>query len=286
VSVFRLLAAAAALGAVVGAVLARRAPRPDQDTEATDRAVLTAIDRVLPAGSQATSPDPMAPDPLSLRGIPAYPGASPRRVTGAQRSGEPLNAISWFTTGDSVDQVLGFYEQAYRAANLMHTAQRWERRGYVSWFEYRKREDGSLGPGDGVLHLVAAMNEGSQTIVLVAATDPKKLLESMAPLPAGVSLPPGAGRTQVINLGEAGHERSSVFAPYAHLGREALATALEASLTSGGWVVEERGHTPDGKLTLVARRGTTLQLAVVAGSKQQSQVLISLEPSAPSKGPP
>lgn len=283
---FRLLAAAAALGAVGGAVLARRAPRPDQDADAADRAVLTAIDRVLPAGSQARGPDPMAPDPVSLRGIPAYPGASPRRVTGAQPSGAPLNAISWFTTGDSVDQVLGFYQQAYRAANLMHTAARWERRGYVSWFEHRQSEDGSAGPGDGVLHLVAAMNEGSQTIVLVAATDPKKLLQSMAPLPAGVSLPPGAGRTQVINLGEAGQERSSVFAPYAHLGREALATALEASLASGGWVVEERGHTPDGKLTLAARRGSTLQLAVVTGSNKQSQVLISVEPSAASERQP
>jgi hypothetical protein len=281
VGVLGVLGAAAALGGLGGLVLARRAPDPDAVLTLSDRAVA----RALPAAPAAPRPDMMAPDPLSLRGIPAYPGASPRRITGSTPRGGALNAISWFTTHDSVDRVLGFYEQAWSAANVVHARHRYgEQRGYVAWFEHAHTRDG--GPpvfGDGVLHMVAALDEGSQTMVLVSATEPQKLLEAMSPLPPGVRLPPGAGRPQVINLGEAGEERTSVFAS-CRGSPEEVAGQLEQSLALDGWTVEERAVAPGGRVTVVARQAPRLQIAVVEGGPSGADVLITLEQRPPPAG--
>jgi hypothetical protein len=274
-SVVRLLLVAAALGVVGGVVLSQAHQAEGEMLEGnTD-----IIDRALPVigAVPARGRDLTEPDPLSLRGIPAYPGAEPRKIVGS-RPGAKVNAISWFATDDSTDRVLSFYEDYYTQANVLHVTQRWgQKSGYVSWFEHHQPGDGGLPEfGAGVLHMVSAFRDGDTTTVLVSATDPMAIAQALSPLPAGVSLPAGA-RPQVLNLGEAGQERFSVFASYQSMGREALEADLQKRMTAAGWAISERAVAPDGRVTLVGKLSARVQIAAIEGTATSSQVLITVE---------
>jgi hypothetical protein len=276
VSVFGVLAGAAVLGAATGLALASRAPNPDADLDTVERASAKALPGGAPMSGQR--PDIMDADPLSLRGLPAYPGAQPRRITSSAAHLGQVNAISWFSTQDSLDRVLSFYDETWVAQNRMHVSHRWPRRGYVSWFEQRPNPDGGMAVfGDGVLHMVSAMDEGSQTIVLLSATEPQRLLEAMSPLPPGVRLPAAAGRPQVLHTGEVGEERVSIFARVPRP-RDEVADEVVEGLRGEGWTVTERVAAPNGAVSITARQGSRLQLVGIDGAGRESQVLIALEP--------
>lgn len=275
VSVVRLLLSAALLGIVGGVVLSRaRQPEGEMLDGTTD-----IVDQALPltGATPGRLRDLTAPDPRSLRGIPAYPGAVPRKIVGS-RPGASVNAISWFATTDSVDRVLSFYEDYYTQVNVLHVTHRWaQKSGYVSWFEHRQPGDGGVPEfGAGVLHMVSAFRDGETTTVLVSATDPMAIAQALSPLPAGVSLPVGA-KPQVLNLGEAGQERYSVFATYSTLTREELAADLQKRMTAEGWAISERAVAPDGRVTLVGKLNSRVQIAVVDRTPTSSQVLITVE---------
>jgi hypothetical protein len=274
VSVVRLLAGAAVTGVVAGVVLARARQAPDPLLGAERAAEVAPPVGAAPA--RRATPDLMAPDPLSLRGLPPYPKASPRRLLGA-RPGRPLEAISWFSTSDSLDRVLGFYEQAFAAGKLNANSYRWgDRRGYVSWYEYRYPDDGGSPGFEGVLHMVSASREGGQTVVLLSATDPDRMLTQASPLPVGMRLPPGA-QPQVLDLGELGQQRATVFAHYPEQTPEGLADQLAKVWRADGWVLEERLAALDGRVSLVARQGGRLQLVVVEPAPVGVRLLVNLE---------
>lgn len=274
VSVVGVLGGAAVLGLAGGALLARRGATPEEALETADRLV----DQAMPSTAMGQTIDITLPDPISLRGIPPYPGADPRRISGSNPHATGLSAISWFSTQDSVDKVLSFYDEVYTRANLLHVSYRYnERRGYVSWFERHVGADGGSSLTDGLLHMVSASNEGSQTMVFISATEPYKLLEAVSPLPSGVKLPEGAGRPQVMHLGEMGEDRFTVYASYQRA-RDEVAQDLEALLKEGGWSVDERTVSPEGTVSLVARSGDRMQTASIEGTISSAQVLLSVEP--------
>jgi hypothetical protein len=277
VGVLRLLAAAAVTGVVAGIVLERSRPPPDALAQA--EAVVDQVPAPIGAAGRRVPADVMAPDPASLRGIPPYPGATPRRLLGAAPE-RGLNAISWFGTEDSLERVLSHYEAEYSHAGIQFVTQRWgPRRGYVSWFERTGGADGGEGTEDttqGVLHLVAASREGTQTMVFLAATVPDRIIPEAPTLPAGVRLPPGA-ETQVLDMGELGQQRATVFARYEQLGKEAVAEQLIAVMKEGGWTLTERTDAPDGRISLVAHDPLRSQMAVIEGNEGRSQVLVILE---------
>lgn len=269
----KILLAAAVLGIVGGIVLARAQDVP-KDFEVEAEALAA---KVIPAPPPvAPPPDMMAPDPLSLRGIPPYPGADPRRILGARPGAEQLMAISWFTTGDSVDKVLGFYEEAFAAANLLYTSHRYsDRRGYVSWFEHDYSDDKAPVFGKGVMHMVSVTREGEQTTVLVSATEPQKILENLTPLPAGVKLPPGA-TPQVLNLSEFGQQRAAIIASYDQ-NRDRVVEQLQDLWKQTGWQVVERNASELGTTSLVAVLNQRQQTVVIEGAGDKTQLFVTLE---------
>lgn len=279
-SVVKLLAGAAVTGAIAGVLLERTRAVPDAIGQAE-----AAVDRAMPSGRAPgpQRPDMTAPDPLSLRGIPPYPGASPRRLLGV-KPGRGLNAISWFSTSDSLDRVLSYYEEAYAHWPVRPVTYRWgKHRGYVSWFESLGGRDG--GPSDttdGVLHMVTVSHEGSQTMVFLSATEPDKIFAGSQVLPLGVRLPAGTV-PQVVDMGEFGQQRATVFASY-QVGRGVLSERIAATMAESGWAIEERGEAPDGRISLVARRQGKVQIAVVEGTGERSQVLVTVEDEPTSAG--
>jgi hypothetical protein len=228
----------------------------------------------------------MAPDPMSLQGVPPYPNLSspPRRIVRTPPGATEVNAISWFTTDDSVDRVLSFYEESYAAANIMYTAHRFsDKRGYVAWFERRANPDGGSPEfGDGILHMIFASREGGATTVLLSANEPYRMLQRVSSLPGGVTLPDGA-RPQVLNLGEPGADHFAIFAEYEGKTPQELTGEVREGMRRGGWIVSEEATSPEGRATLVAALRSYVQIAVIEGTARGAQVLVTLEQRAFSK---
>ena len=278
-SVWKALGLAAVVGIVAGVVLAE-AQRPPEDFDAQAEALAA---KVVPNGAPAMMPGPdkakfddmMAPDPRSLRGIPPYPGVDPRRIMGSRPGADQTMAISWFTVGDSVEDVMGFYEHAFADANLLYTSHRYNRRrGYVSWFEHDYSDDQQPIFGKGIMHMVSVTREGENTTVMVSATEPQKILEHLTPLPSGVKIPPGS-TPQVINLSEFGQQRATIIANY-DFGADRLIESLQDIWKESGWKVIDRAESEAGTTVTVALN-QRLQTVVIEGHGERSQLLITLE---------
>jgi hypothetical protein len=275
-SVWKVLLGAAALGSVSGVVLASMRRPPEDFEERADALAKKAIPGGDPVVLRPVSPERepenfMAPDPRSLEGIPPYPGADPRRLVSSHPGAEQTLAISWFNTDDSVDKVLSYYERAFADGNVGYAAHRYnERRGYVSWFQHQFPKDGPPVFGKGLLHMVAVSREGDHTTVLVSVSEPQKILERVAPLPAGVRLPAGA-TPQVINTSEFGQQRASVIADY-EMGIEAVRSQLKDIWKESGWKVVEQ--TDD---TYLLELNARQQTVVLSGTDLHCQVFVNLE---------
>lgn len=285
-SVWKALGLAAVLGIIAGLVLASATRPPDDfDAEAEElaaKAIPGGDPLPVPAAPKAKVEDMMAPDPRSLKGIPPYPGASPRRMLSSHPSADQTMAISWFNTDDSPDEVLNFYERAFSEANLLYATHRYsDRRGYVSWFEHDYSDQNQPVFGKGVMHMVSVSREGEHTTVMVSATEPQKILENLTPLPAGVKIPPGA-TPQVLNLSEFGEQRVTVIASYDY-GRDRLIESLQDVWKEGGWKVVDRQEAENGT-TLVVALNQRLQTVVVDGRGERSQLLITVEERPTSRG--
>lgn len=280
VSVWRALGLAAIVGVVAGAVLAT-SQRPPEDFDAQAEALAAKVvpngaPAVMPAQPKADFKDMMAPDPRSLRGIPAYPGVDPRRIVGSRPGADQTMAISWFTTGDTVEDVLGFYERAFADADLLYTSHRYnDRRGYVSWFEHDYADDQQPVFGKGVMHMVSVSREGEQTTVMVSATEPQKILENLSPLPAGVRIPPGP-TPQVLNLSEFGQQRVTILASYDY-GADKLLSSLQDLWKETGWKLVDRAESDNGTTLVVVALNERQQTVVIDGRGERSQLLITLE---------
>lgn len=285
ISIWPLLLGAAAAGIVAGVVLSLTRQGSSEE-EMMDQGE-TVADLTIPSGAPIQPPvDMMAPDPMSLRGIPPYPNLSipPRKISRTPTGSAEVNAISWFTTDDSVDRVLTFYEEAYAGANIMHTSHRFEdKRGYVAWFEKRANPDGGSPEfGDGVLHMIFASQEGGSTTVLLSANEPYRMLQRASSLPGGVHLPDGA-RPQVLNLGEPGADHFTIFAEYEGKTPDQLASEVLEGMRTGGWSVSDSATSPEGKTTIVAALNSHVQIAVIEGTLEGAQVLVTLEQRSTAK---
>lgn len=268
------LLGAAVLGTLGGLVLAwKQRPPPSMHEQAEALAA-----QVIPAppAQVAQARDVMEADPISVRGLPAYPGANPRRLIGPRPGGPQLFAVSWFETGDSVDKVLSFYEQAFSDANIWYTSHRFnQNRGYVSWLEHEVEQGKPAVPGAGVLHMVTASREVSRTVVLLSATEPKKILENLEPLPAGVKLPPN-GQPQVINTSEFGQQRATIYATYA-LSVDQLLAQLQATLEETGWKVVESQRPAENAASLSAADPRRQLNAYLKAEGEGAQLVVMVE---------
>jgi hypothetical protein len=264
------------LGLVTGVVL-ERTRRP---SEAADLGREPVVDESMPAGSPVRV-NQMLPDPRSLEGITPFADVLPRRMFVGTTAENGLGSVSWFETSATIDQVLGFYEEAWRTEHPMFTTHRFsERRGYIAYQEHQYDAHGIAKAGEGTLHMVSVSDEGGRTMVFLSATEPEKFFRDRE-LPGGVRVPQGL-RAQVVRTGEVGQERSTVFASSHTMTLEEFEAAEQQILKEDGWAVVDRAVAPTGRATVVARRADFLQTIVVdAISPHDTSVLISVEQQAP-----
>jgi hypothetical protein len=195
------------------------------------------------------SVDVTAPPPAALEGIPPYPRAVPRRVAETMQGQGSQLAVAWFTTDDSVDQVLAFYEAAFAKLNVHHVSHRYNAlQGYVGWLERdnpsEPSEDAGLEILAGVMHLVSAMKEGKQTAVLLSASRPMELLDNPTRLPPGVVLPPYADSGKVFDLGDGEMKQTTVWSEVRGRPLPEIEAWMRENLKQHGWKIADHASAP------------------------------------------
>ncbi len=220
--------------------------------------------------------DFMQPDPESLRGIPPYPGASPRRLSSTPAyKGQPF-AASWFSTQDAVESVVGFYRDAFstlQTPNVSHVFS--ENLGYAAFYEMPDL-DGGADVMSGQVHMVTAVHSGSQTYVFVSNSQPTLFLEQAAVLPGGLELPPGALRAQWVDVGEGPIKKKTVFAVVPEISSAEVSSYFNGAFSRNQWVAEP-ASVEDGLLTLKARRGGDVVTVVLKSESTDVRMLLTID---------
>jgi hypothetical protein len=274
-----LLSVAAVLGLLMGAMLAR--PPPEEENEAMLAAAEATAERMLPMGApvevgSGKGGDPMAADPRSLYGIPPYPNAVPRRLSDqTQAMGMPMVA-SWFTTTDRLDEVLNFYVAAYQDAGVPIVSHQFDdQAGYVAWMD---EEGTDAGFAEGPVHMISAIRNtpsSTETIVLLSASRPQRLLEAAQQVPEAIVLPGEVGAPQVVQMGSEGRVRTVVTTRK----RGALTPTVEeiiALMRRDGWKVGEVMAAEGGASWMGTKRGMN-QMVSATLSGDEVSLMYSLE---------
>jgi hypothetical protein len=224
--------------------------------------------------------DPMAADPESLRGLPPYPGASPRRLSTAPTAQGSDMAISWFTTTDTPATVLRYYDEAFAPHGALRTSYRYsENAGYSAFYEPPSEDAGTSFVG-GVMHLVGAMKQGSKTLIMVSASRPSEMLAAASKLPDGVKLPPGTKRPQWLSVGEGEVQKKVVYATIEKTDLAAIEAFYKTSLEGEGWSVEASSG-GDQHLSLAARKGGA-NLTIAADARGAgARLLVTVDQGMP-----
>lgn len=249
-----LLLVSAVLGGASGVVLSLR--HHHEAVEAQE-AVLTGNAGAAPATLAVPSVDPRA-----LKGIPPFPQATARPLFSAASMGGAPMAIGWFSTPKPVQAVLDYYGEFYRLLErpvVRHLYS--ERSGYVAWLE----TDLEKAPGRGVLHMVSALRQGAETIVLLSANDPLGLVQGPAQaLPADLVMPPQASAPRVFRQQDEGRVTEHVTASVPGASLEAVRAFFLEHFAANGWVQAPGADVIDGMAVLMASRQGAQQTVLLS----------------------
>lgn len=240
VSLGKLLGVAAGVGAVIGVLMSLRQQRQLENQ----------LDELYLNGDQTAGFQPphekpredyMRADALALQGIPPYPGARPRRLSSnTDVQGEPMSS-AWFSTEDSVQDVISFYQKAFENLNSIKVSHYFSpRAGYAGFFELLPAvpDSGeSLDFFDGRVHLVTAVKSGSQTMVFISNNRPQMMLGGASPRLGDIQLPDNV-KTRVLSVGEGELKKRSAFGTVDQPLPE-LKKHFEAAFTNAGWKMND-----------------------------------------------
>ena len=273
ISVLRLLAVVGATGMVLGTV-AYWVSAAREDTQLDEVMAQQALNTFAPG--KRLSLDVTAPPAAALEGLPEYPGAMPRRVAEKMSGQGGQMAVAWFSTSDSVDQVLSFYERAFARAGHVYAVHRFNARtGYAGWMQPDRAgayADAGLAMLDGVMHVASVLREGHTTVVLLSAARPTSLMGDNARMPAGLTLPPWADPPQVFDIGEGALSQATVFSEVKGHAAEEVDQWLRTHLKQQGWEIAD--HASGEKRTALDFRRVHERLSVVLTPSEEKVVVM------------
>lgn len=275
-SVVALLLVAAVVGVAMGAVLGSRPGDDEEEAEAMFAQADETAERLMPMGAPMASSMGGA-DPRSLRGIPPYPGASPRRLSDvSQVMGMPLLA-SWFATRDQPEQIIEFYEYTYIDAGIPIVSHMFNQdMGYVAWLE---EEPSDGGIAEGIIHMVSVLKNtptSTETMVFLSASRPQRLLDGKSNVPPGLVLPSDTQPPQVVQMALEGKTRSIVTT---RRRGEVNGTVEEivAQMKKDGWVVEDVMGAEGGRSIIGRKPGVSQSVSATGGRTGEVSLMYSLE---------
>ncbi len=287
VSVAKLLGGAAFLGVIAGVALSMRQQSAiDRDLE---RMYEQGEDLVPPQVAAQNMPlaDFMRPDPEALRAIPPYPGANPRRLSSPPTFQNQKFSAAWFSTDDSVDEVVAFYENAFKGLPTPVVSHRFsENVGYAGFYEMPNLDAGNVDVMAGKVHLISAVHSGSQTLVFISNSEPHMFLEGAATLRGDIDLPPNALRPQVVAVGEGPVKKKTIFSVVPASSLEEVALHFEGAFAKGGWKLEPWVFNDDGSVSGQASRKEESSTLMLKREGNDVRLLLSLDSIAVFTEPP
>jgi hypothetical protein len=238
-----ILAVAAVVGIAAGLIMSRR-------QELEEHMALEHMAQVvedLPATRFPAPPDEKTTRKIDLRaveGLPPYPNAVPANILNQGQGVGGEMQIAWFSTQDDPDAVISFYEKAFAEKGIPFVSHFYSAKaGYVGYLE----------PAGERFHMLLAIKEGHQTVVLPSSSNPKKLLDSMGQkLPADVPEMPGLSSSMVFDFDERALAQRSYVATMTGKTVDEVANWYVDNFRSKGWTVSHAA-TPNGEATIDAR---------------------------------
>ncbi|MBL8957618.1 MAG: hypothetical protein JNK82_42985 [Myxococcaceae bacterium] len=260
----RVLVGAAVLGTVLGTTFAFR-------REAEDEKARQALEEAA-GGEVGSSPELDDKSGLvklaAVQGLPPYPGAHVRPISSA----DELD-VAWFSTKDSVEQVLSFYERELVDKGVMPVSHQYsEHAGYAGYLDLPDRR----------MHLVSVIRQSGETLVFPSTSLPEKMLAGGAAPPAGVPNIAGAESTLGFDLGGGPDKRQVWLATYANQSLEQVTAAWRSGLEGNGWQVKRTEEQGEPRLA-AERAGSSLQVAIRRDPGEKVAVYVT---TAPGMGAP
>lgn len=183
-------------------------------------------------------------DPEALEGIPPYPGAYPRDIArGVKGQGAEMK-IAWFSTEDSVDEVMDFYARKFEEEKRPWVSHRFHaKHGYVAWMEMPSEKT----------HTVTVTRSGSQTLVFPSTGYPRKLLEQPPSQPQSLPQFPGIDGGVMFSFDEAQNPRLTWFATIPGKRLSEVRDFYTRGMTEKGWTIEEINEEAQGQVRIQAK---------------------------------
>ena len=181
--------------------------------------------------------------------------------------------MSWFSVTDPAAVVLDFYKKAFAAQGREVVAQQMgENMGYVAWLE--KQPDAG-GTAAGVLHMVSAMKQFSQTIVLVSASRPDMAM-GQPTLPEGIDLPPASSSPQLVEMGEESQAHEVVYTRVTKTTPHDVVTFFEKQFKERGYsILETVNSTSEASVT--GQKGPLTVVVAARAEGDDSSVVLTYE---------
>ncbi len=187
-------------------------------------------------------------------------------------------AVSWFSTPDSVDAVLEFYERAFAEQKRHPVTQKVsDSIGYVAWLE----EMPDAGLAGGAMHMVSVMKQFSQTMVLLSASRPDLFMASSTQLPEGLKLPPEATAPQSIQMSEDESSNEVIHTQVLNTSSATVVHFFESQFKEKGYSIGQ----PSPSLLVASKASTTVTVAVQQQAAHSS-VVLTYERRAPQETAP
>lgn len=271
-SPLKLILVAGLLGSVAGIGLSLRRQHVE---EKKLRKMSAQIDKLA---AETFPPAPPAPrksaamtvplmDPAAMEGLPAYPNTVPRNLASVVKTQGMDLKVGWFTTRDSIDDVISFYERKFAEKGYLPLRHRYNPgAGYV----------GYLDMNDEKLRLLTLIHNKGETLVMPSVSYPGRMLQAKAPTPASLPVLPGANGSVVVDFDEGMNARSSYFATVGEMSLAQVVDFYKKGFVEKGWELSEINDSKADEVRIDARRGKSSCNVLLQKRAQKVAIYVSI----------
>jgi hypothetical protein len=221
----------------------------------------------VPPRSEGPTAEEQAIVRRATQGLPPYKDVIAQPLAADFLGAQSPIAVAWFTTADTPQAVLDFYQGALVDAGLPPVQHRYNANaGYV----------GYLMPDTQQMHTVSVMAQGGETVVLVSAGRVDAFIANQGDVPPGVPLPPGTPQPMVLAFREEGRVRHTIVAELEPEQLPGLRAFYQQALEPKGWRLEEEAEGASGPQFLF-RRGSSQLSAAAQREEANVRLYLTLE---------
>jgi len=210
----------------------------------------------------------------AVEGLPQYPNAFVRPLSSSAKDGGVEMNIAWFSTKDSMDDVLNFYANEFN-----EKGKRW----VVHEFSPTSGYAAYLDLHDHRLHMISVLVEKHETLVFASSSYPERMFKKQGSAqadtpPPGLPAVSGAEGSLTFDLsGGLGPNRRLWTSTFKQRTIADVRDTYRKALTDEGWAVEDAKGTGPSEARLDAKRGEgALQVMIRRDAASNVAVYVSM----------